>query len=141
MNKFFISRWIIKGFRKNRKVEDTVCTAVDSRITVALYDWVQENGFCRQCRMEEAAEELGTSKEQLSWYFNRTKTGGFVKWRTNLRIMYAMEILDKHPHLPFSSVGEFVGIPDKSNFRKEFRHIVGMSPQEWRRSRLEKLGH
>lgn len=55
---------------------------------------------------------------------------GFVNWRNELRMLYAEKFLLEHPDTPASAVGEAAGIPDKSNFRKEFRKFTGLSPSE-----------
>ena len=43
-----------------------------------------------------------------------------------------MDLLLAYPGLPVSLVGEMVGIADKSNFKRQFADLAGMSPREWR---------
>ena len=115
--------------------------AINARISAALKDWQNRHGYCRHCRVDDVAEELGFSREQLTFYFHTVMKRGFVNWRSELRMLYAETLLLENPDTPAYAVGEVVGIPDKSNFRKEFRKFTGLSPSAWRASRLEKLRH
>lgn len=80
----------------------------------------------------EAAEELGLETAQLSFYFRFHKHTEFRIWRKEMRIRYACRLMKERPDLPVSTIGEYVGIPDRSNFRREFYEVCGMFPSEWR---------
>ena len=82
--------------------------------------------------MDAVADELGVSKEQLSFYFSNRIHRRFDTWRMELRIEEAKILLVDFPDVPASAVGAMVGIPDKSNFRRQFYEQTGFTPSEWR---------
>ena len=139
--KISISRLIMRSLVSRAVSKGSGEGTVNAKITESLCGWVERRGYCRNCGMDEVAEELGVSREQLAFYFHSVVAEGFISWRTRHRIRYAMTLLEDFPSMPASLVGETVGIPDKSDFRKLFRKHTGLSPLEWRASRLERLGH
>jgi len=89
--------------------------------------------------MQDLAEQIGVSVEQLSFYFSMKVKKKFRTWRKELRIKEAMLIIIRHPDLPVKKVGLIVGITDKSNFRREFSEVAGCYPTEWRDRRKKGL--
>lgn len=84
--------------------------------------------------MEQVADDIGVSQEQLSWFFRQYAGTSFLQWRKRLRIRDAKKLLSRKNPLPVTKVGEMVGIPDKSNFRNQFEAFTGMTPAQWRDS-------
>lgn len=87
--------------------------------------------------MQEVADNLGVSHAELSWVSRRVYGDNFLSLRKRLRLNDACRMLVEYPDLPFSVVADRVGIPDRTNFRRQFFSEFGMSPGEWR----EKHGH
>ncbi|MCQ2170033.1 MAG: helix-turn-helix domain-containing protein [Bacteroidales bacterium] len=84
----------------------------------------------------EAAEEMGISVEQLSFYFKMYEKMEFRCWRKHLRIEKAKTIILNNPHLSMSAVGEYVGIPDRGNFRREFYEVCNEWPSKWKEANV-----
>lgn len=104
------------------------------RMKLILNRWVAEKGFCEcEMRMEDVAEQLGVSREALSSFCLRNYGMTFLSWRKQLRIEEAMRIMAEDRNLSFSVIGEMVGIPDRSNFRRQFVDVAGMTPCEWKK--------
>ena len=82
--------------------------------------------------MGDVAEKFGISKDELSWYCHSTYGCGFLSIRKELRIFEAKRIIEENPYLPLNTIGEMVGISDKTNFRRQFYEVTGETPQEWR---------
>ena len=61
----------------------------------------------------------------------------FLTWRKELRINDAKDLLLMHPNAPACHIGFVVGLCDKSNFRQQFREVVGCTPLEWRKRNLK----
>lgn len=112
---------------------------IDARIGTAVDAWVQEKSYVKPLvTLEEIAGDIGVPSDQLSAYVRLHERLHVLAWRKALRIREARELLLSFPELPLSLVGEMVGIPDKSNFKRQFTELVGMSPREWReRHRLD----
>ncbi len=106
---------------------------IDARIGAVVADWVQGRSYVKNLpTLEDIAADMGVPSDQLSAYIHIHERRHVLAWRKALRIREAMALLRLHPELPISVVGQMVGIPDKSNFKRQFADVVGMSPREWR---------
>ena len=106
---------------------------LDARIGAAVESWVREKGYYKNLpTLEEVAADIGVPSDQLSAYIHVYERRHVLAWRKELRIRDAKQLILSCPDLPISVVGEMVGIPDKSNFKRQFADLVGMSPREWR---------
>lgn len=108
-------------------------TQLDNRIRRTLDVWVKEKGYLKPLStVEDIAGDIGIPADLLGVHlrFHYDKT--LLTWRKELRMEEAKRLLLAFPDLPISTVGEMVGILDKSNFRKQFKETVRMSPREWR---------
>ena len=81
--------------------------------------------------MDEAAADIGVSKEQLSGFFLRYYHTSFYKWRKELRIAEAKSLLLRNPSMSLSELGEEVGIVNRANMRRQFLEETGMTPAQW----------
>ncbi len=103
------------------------------QIRDAVEGWVEQKGFTKRLsKLEEIADDIGIPADQLSMYVRIQKQKSVLTWRKELRIREAREILLNYPELPISVIGEMVGIDDKTNFKRQFRQVVGMHPRAWR---------
>lgn len=112
---------------------DDVADTMDyTLLEEALKQWVAERGFVKNDLMSnEFAESLGVSITTLRAYFSKHYQTDFRQWRTQLRIEYACSILREHPDYSYDTISEMVGIGDRSNFTRNFKKIVGMTPREY----------
>lgn len=105
----------------------------DIKTCDGLEKWIRRNGHTDpDTCMEDVAEEIGVSPLQLSYYFRVVVGQPFLSWRKERRILDAQALLIKYPEKSISSIGEAVGIVDKSNFKKQFKSVTNMSPGEFR---------
>lgn len=111
----------------------------DAKIALAFAEWLATKGYLTAVSEEEVARGFGVSTAQLS-SFCRVRMGcSFRQLRKEYRIREAKMLLRVNPELPLDVIGESVGIPDKSNFRKQFLDVVGCSPREWVDGRKKRL--
>lgn len=105
-----------------------------------LARWVR-NGKHHECydSMEEILDELDLTNQELSFYCSRILNKKFLTWRKEIRIEDAKKLLLEHPEAPVRHIGYVVGFSDKSNFRRQFREVVGCTPTEWRESKLKNI--
>lgn len=98
-----------------------------------LDDWVAQKGFCESdMTLEAVSEQLGVRRETLSSFCIRNYGMAFLSWRKELRIAEAKRLMSENKDLSFRIIGEMVGIPDRSNFRRQFIDVTGMTPSEWK---------
>ena len=104
------------------------------KLRVALESWVAEKHYIDiDSNPDKVAKELGTTKNLLNCYFAKYEHITFREWRTQLRIKEAERILCEEDGVVVSSLHELVGVSDKSNFRRSFKQIIGMTPNEYRK--------
>lgn len=109
----------------------------DARTKAALEKWIDTRGYAdSRADMGTVAEQLGVSSLQLSYYFRVIVGKTFLAWRKEIRIREAQELLIRYPERSVASIGEAVGITDKSNFRRQFVEVTGMTPIAYRESQL-----
>ena len=96
-------------------------------------EWIASKAYYRvDTAMHQVAERLGVTRGELSWVCRRVYGDNFLSLRRRLRLGDASRLIAEYPELPFSVIAERVGIPDKTNFRRQFFSEFGMSPGEWR---------
>lgn len=108
---------------------------VSETIRTGIRDWILFREYWNSNdSMEDFAAKLGATKEEIASYL-RTCTGKkYLAIRKELRIADAKELVSDNPGTAVYEIARTVGITDKSNFRKEFTEIVGVSPKKWRES-------
>lgn len=109
-----------------------------AKIGRRLEVWVKEKRHLEEYgSTDDLLNELGITNKELSFYCSRVFQKRFVTWRKELRINEAKELLLKHPKAPVCHIGFAVGFSDKSNFRHQFKKVVGCTPNEWRAMHLD----
>lgn len=99
----------------------------------AIKCWLSHKGYLKALNtLEAVADDIGVSPGCLSCFFRVAMKKPFLSWRKELRIEEAMHLLDDNPDLPISMAGSLVGIEDKSNFKRQFKEVAGISPAEYR---------
>ena len=104
------------------------------RLEAKLDAWVEKRGYClSEHTVKETAARIGTDSTKLFRYFY-IKGTDFRSWRTELRIKDAMEQMIREPETSISAIGLRVGVPDRSNFCRQFKAVTGQTPQAWRKN-------
>lgn len=100
----------------------------------AIEDWEMQKFFIEPgINIEQVATQLRSNRTYLSTHMNLHRKMTFKEWINNLRIEEAKNLLVKHPDMPVSQIGVMIGLPDKSNFGRQFTRLTGKSPQAWRK--------
>ncbi|MBR3074743.1 MAG: helix-turn-helix domain-containing protein [Bacteroidales bacterium] len=106
---------------------------IQEQTRIKIDKWIKEKGWTEDLSQEDVARSLNLKSEQLGQFFYLQTGKSFSRWRRELRIEEAERIMREDRKMPTVLVGESVGIPDKSNFRRQFKEITGYTPAEWRR--------
>jgi AraC-like DNA-binding protein len=85
-----------------------------------------EPGFC----LVDLVKELGMPEHLLTYYFNNYKGVTFLKWKNQLRIQEAIQLLKEGEAETntLESVGKACGYKSRSNFIDSFKSQTGESP-------------
>lgn len=118
---------------KDPLTQNTQSSKISENIRTGLRDWILFREYWNpNDSMEEFAGKLGATKDEIASYL-RLRTGRkYLAIRKELRISDAQELVVRNPGMAVYEIGRMVGISDKSNFRKEFTEIVGVTPSSWR---------
>lgn len=123
----------LSGFKRSITSFKTI-DKVDQR----LEEWVRQGRHLDYYEStDEILEELDITSAELAFYCSCVLKKKFLTWRKELRINEAKELLLLHPETPACHIGFDVGFGDKSNFRQQFKAIVGCTPTEWRERNLK----
>ncbi len=104
-----------------------------TRIEQKLEEWVQARGYYVSDRsITESAQRIGCNSLLLYRYF-ALQGLDFRSWRSRLRIQDAQQQMIAFPEDSVSAIARRVGIPDRSNFNRQFKALVGQTPDSWRK--------
>lgn len=100
----------------------------------AIEEWEMKKYFVEPgITIEQVATQLRSNRTYLSTHMNLHRKMTFKEWINSLRIEEAKNLLVEHPDMPVSQIGVMIGLPDKSNFGRQFSRLTGKSPQAWRK--------
>jgi len=115
-------------------VKDKNVTKSYEQLEQAIKEWEMQKFYTEPgITIEQVATQLRSNRTYLSTHMNLYRKMSFKDWINRLRIDEASELLRKHPDMPVSQIGAMVGLPDKSNFGRQFTKLTGKSPQAWRK--------
>lgn len=130
----------LKALRKKSisEIKDTlVANKTLDKVGNRLDQWIKDGRHHESFdSMDEILEDLGLTGEELSFYCSSVLKKKFLTWRKEMRIDEAKTLLLEHPDTPACHIGYAVGLSDKSNFRQQFKSVVGCTPTEWRERQL-----
>ena len=135
-----IGKFFRSLFRKEQAPSDSasprtvkpLSPAQVAKLETKLNVWVEKRGYCRPDKtIKESAAHIGTDSVKIYRYF-QMKGSDFRSWRMELRMRDAMEQMIREPETSVSAIGLRVGIPDRSNFCRQFKTVTGQTPEVWR---------
>lgn len=115
-------------------VHDEKATKQDSRILQALK--YIHNNYSTDISLERVASSVSLSRYHFSRLFKEMTGLTYQSYLSRVRIEQAKKLLNDDV-LSVTDAGYCVGFPDLTHFERIFRKIVGYSPTEYRRQRLD----
>ncbi len=117
--------------------EEVSASSDDNNLEAKIVQWVQERKYTQgYITLDNLAADLNTNRTYLSRHINATMGCNFKTWISNLRIEDAKRLLLEDRDLSAVSVGELVGISDKSSFFRQFMNVVGVTPRDYREKHI-----
>ena len=124
----------IPGTQTVRAIRAEMKSRIDLRVQTVLR--LIENSFQRPLRLQEMADVVCLSTSRLDHLF-KTETGmSPERYLALLRLEAAKRYLETS-FRPIKEIAALVGMPDVSHFTKNFKTVFGMTPTEYRNSRLK----
>ncbi|MFS4466687.1 AraC family transcriptional regulator [Maribacter sp. 2210JD10-5] len=93
------------------------------------YEYIFKN-FSGSLRLEDVAKEVCMNPSAFSRFFKRVNQKSFSKYINEIRIGYACKLLIEHKN-NISTICYESGFNNISNFNRQFRSIMNMSPKEY----------
>ncbi|WP_022873374.1 GlxA family transcriptional regulator [Nesterenkonia alba] len=94
--------------------------------------WIEENAH-QNITLEDVAEVAHMSVRTLNRRFHAETGQPPMVWLTGVRIRHAQELLETTDD-GVERIARQAGFPSPSNFRANFRKMVGVSPSDYRRT-------
>jgi AraC-like DNA-binding protein len=95
-----------------------------------VYTYIRENYF-RSISLEEISKIADMSPFSFSKYFKKSSGAGFVEYLNQVRTNKACYLL-RETEAQVNEIAEDCGFGSISNFNKQFRKLVGISPSDYR---------
>lgn len=115
-------------------VKDKSVNKSFDQLELAIGEWEKQKFFAEPgITIEQVAIQLRSNRNYLSTHMNLHRKMTFKEWINQLRIEEAKRLLTDNPDMPVSQIGAMVGLPDKSNFGRQFSKLTGKSPMAWRK--------
>lgn len=119
---------------EDQTIKDKIANRSFDQLEKAIQEWENQKYFTEPgITIEQVATQLRSNRTYLSTHMNLHRKMTFKEWINHLRIEEAKNLLCNHPEMPVSQVGAMIGLPDKSNFGRQFTRLTGKSPQAWRK--------
>lgn len=88
---------------------------------------------------KDLATMLGTNENYLACAIrNNTNNKTFREYITDLRLKYAVRLLDENSDMSIEAIGEAVGFNTRTTFFRTFKDRFGMSPNDYRKEANKK---
>lgn len=110
-------------------VEDEMSEARQA-LKERLQKYVDEKEYCQSdVPSGMVIASFGTSKAFFRQYMKSCYGIDFRPWRKELRIREASRLFAEHPEYSIEDVCEMVGYNNSSNFNRDFKQLMGMTPK------------
>lgn len=109
----------------------------DIDLDLRIKEWIDAKRFTKKgITIGDVAKRTKTNRTYLSNYINQNEEKSFREWIAILRVEESKQLMLDFPEKNISEIGEMVGFSDRSNFGRNFRIYVGISPSVWRKSNV-----
>lgn len=95
-----------------------------------LQKYIDEKEYCQKdVPSGIVADSFGMSKAFFRQYMKDSYGMDFRPWRKELRLREASRLFAGHPEYTIEEVSEMVGYNNSSNFNRDFKRMMGMTPK------------
>nr|WP_281435053.1 AraC family transcriptional regulator [Rhizobium lemnae] len=115
------------------EAEQTVPSADDQALLIRIQEALDTKDLYRRENLSLAklARRVGAPARDVSAAINRATGLNVSQFVNNRRIREVCRLLEETDQ-PLTTIMLDAGFATKSNFNREFRRVMGMSPSEWR---------
>ncbi len=111
----------------------------DARAAInKIVEYVNES-YAEPMSVAEVAARVNMSESSFSRYFSKATDSTFTAFVNRVRVHKACQLL-MHSDQQISSICYAVGFNNVANFNRRFREVKGVTPREFRRLSMDRLG-
>ena len=111
----------------------------DARAAInKIVEYVNES-YAEPMSVAEVAARVNMSESSFSRYFSKATDSTFTAFVNRVRVHKACQLL-MHSDQQISSICYAVGFNNVANFNRRFREVKGVTPSEFRRLSMDRLG-
>jgi AraC-like DNA-binding protein len=103
-----------------------------------IFEYVNEH-YAEPIAVADIAARANMSESSFSRYFSKATDSTFTAFVNRVRVHKACELL-MHSDQQISSICYAVGFNNVANFNRRFREVKGVTPREFRRQSMDRLG-
>ena len=103
-------------------------------VIIEILNFIEKN-YMREITLKEVAEEMHYTPNYLGYVFIQSQGISFSEYLTNYRIKKSLSLLDNNAYKIYE-VAIKVGYNSTSSFIKRFKSKYGITPSEYRRTKL-----
>jgi AraC-like DNA-binding protein len=112
---------------------------VDAHSTInRIVEYVNES-YAEPMSVADVAARVNMSESSFSRYFSKATDSTFTAFVNRVRVHKACQLL-MHGEQQISSICYAVGFNNVANFNRRFREVKGVTPREFRRQSMDRLG-
>jgi AraC-like DNA-binding protein len=103
-------------------------------INIKINSWIDSKTFLDpESNISTLAVQIKIPQHHLSYYFNTILNVKFTDWRNQLKIEYAVSLLDQENHKNYTLEAFSIqcGFISQSTFIRAFKNAKGMTPSEY----------
>ncbi|WP_105616214.1 response regulator [Vallitalea okinawensis] len=110
---------------------DALVENVDNDYVKEAIKFIQGH-YMEDINLAEVAAHIHVTRTYLSHLFNQTTGTKFIDYVREVRMKKACDYLS-NSNMTIKEIAIKVGIPNRKYFSKTFKHVIGISPQEFKR--------
>ena len=123
---------IHRSSSSNTSTDKRIKSSTQDRIISKVISYIDKN-YQKPLHLATLSRHVFRSPYHLSHIFKDVTGFNFKEYLINKRIMKAKNLLESESDIKVISVAEDVGFSNLSTFNRNFKHITGISPSEYRK--------
>ena len=119
-----------KSVKEDRETPETIFLTKEQLLKERLQKYVDEKEYCeKDIPSGIVVDSFGVPQSFFRQYMKDSYGMDFRPWRKELRLREASRLFAGHPEYTIEEVSEMVGYNNSSNFNRDFKRMMGMTPK------------
>lgn len=122
-------------FENSAPKEDDAAEQPNDSEWLTIRNAIVQEGLYKQqgITVEDIAHHFAKNRTYISNMVNTNEKENFNTFINKLRIAESERLMKQNPDMTFAEIAENIGYTEQSNFARQFRQIMGISPSAFRK--------